>query len=452
MAERQTEHTLSSPSVREGNLNRFHAPWIMFWVGLAVRILYMTLARTFHIRTFDDHFTFGWEMGRIARALNTGYGYADPFTGHTGPTAWTGPLYPLLLAGIFKICGIYTASAAWVALAMNCVFSALTTRPTWEIAARCFNPKVAKWAAWLWALYPAAMQYAVRWVWEMNITVLLFTFMLVLTLRLRNVGENPMVVQRKSPSWKLWAMFGVTWALIALSNPSVAIFLPVCGIWLLLQSAPAAGLSIIRRISGATLAGVLFLACISPWIARNWLAFHQFVPMRGNFGAELYLGNGPGANGFLMEYNHPEQSAQQLRLYKQMGELPYAKMRGDKARAIIDRDPGLFIRNSAKRAYFFWAGVPHPSDDAWNVEVGRNFNYDVISIAGLLGLALAYRQRVPGAVLFGWIFLLLPLIYYFVTVHARFRHPFEPLITILAVNLFQSAEPRKARGTAQALA
>ncbi len=452
MAERQTERTLSSPSVTESDRNRFHAPWIMFWVGLGVRILYMTLARTFHIRTFDDHFTFGWEMGRIARALNTGYGYADPFTGHTGPTAWTGPLYPLLLAGIFKIFGVYTVSAAWFALAMNCVFSALTTRPTWEIAARCFNPKVAKWAAWLWALYPAAMQYAVRWVWEMNVTVLLFTCMLVLALRLRNVGENPMVVQRKSPSWKLWAAFGVTWGLIALSNPSVAIFLPVCGIWLLLKNAPAAGLSIGQRISGATLAGVLFLACISPWIARNWLAFHQFVPMRGNFGAELYLGNGPGANGFLMEYNHPEQSAKQLRLYREMGELPYAKMRGDKAKAIIHRDPGLFIRNSAKRAYFFWAGVPHPADDAWYVEVGRNFNYDVISIAGLLGLALAYRQRVPGAVLFGWIFLLLPLLYYFVTVHARFRHPFEPLITILAVNLFQSAEPRRVKSTVQPFA
>lgn len=445
MADRQFKQTSFSPSVTGSNASRFKAPWIMFWAGFAVRVLYMTLARTYHIRTFDDHFTFGWEMGRIARALNTGYGYADPFTGHTGPTAWTGPLYPLLIAGVFKLFGIYTLGSAWVILSVNCFFSALTTRPTWEIAARCFNPKVAKWAAWLWALYPAAMQYAVRWVWEMNITVFLFTCMLLLALRLRNIGEDPASLESSSPDWKLWAMFGITWGLIALSNPSVAIFLPVCGLWLLLRNTRAAGGSIGQRVGGATLAGVLFLACITPWIARNWLAFHQFVPLRGNFGAELYLGNGPGANGFLMEYNHPEQSTLQLRLYKQVGELPYAKLRGDRAKAIIHSDPGLFLRNSAKRAYFFWAGVPHPADDAWYVEVGRNFNYDLISAAGLLGLALAFRQRVPGAVLFGWIFLLLPLLYYFVTVHARFRHPFEPLITILAVNLFQSAEPRKER-------
>jgi hypothetical protein len=30
-------------------------------------------------------------------------------------------------------------------------------------------------------------------------------------------------------------------------------------------------------------------------------------------------------------------------------------------------------------------------------------------------------------------------------VHARFRHPLEPLICVLAVHLFQSATPRSAR-------
>ena len=62
------------------------------------------------------------------------------------------------------------------------------------------------------------------------------------------------------------------------------------------------------------------------------------------------------------------------------------------------------------------------------------------SIAGLLGLALALYNRRPAAGLFAWAFLLLPLMYYFVTAHARFRHPLEPLIAILGVYLFQSAE------------
>jgi hypothetical protein len=37
----------------------------------------------------------------------------------------------------------------------------------------------------------------------------------------------------------------------------------------------------------------------------------------------------------------------------------------------------------------------------------------------------------------------LPITYYFITVQARFRHTLEPIITILAVFLFQSATLRR---------
>ena len=65
--------------------------------------------------------------------------------------------------------------------------------------------------------------------------------------------------------------------------------------------------------------------------------------------------------------------------------------------------------------------------------------------ANLLGLALALKQHIPGAVLFAWAFALVPLTYYFITVQARFRHPLEPVMTILAVFLFQSATKRQKR-------
>ena len=59
-----------------------------------------------------------------------------------------------------------------------------------------------------------------------------------------------------------------------------------------------------------------------------------------------------------------------------------------------------------------------------------------------MGLALALRRRMPAAGLFAWAFLLLPLTYYFITVHARFRHPLEPLIWVLGVYLFENARLR----------
>lgn len=397
----------------------------------------MTLAHTYRIRPYDDHFGFGWEMGRIARALVTGYGYADPFTGHTGPTAWVAPLYPLLMAGAFRIFGVYTLGSAWLLLTINSFFSALTTRTTYEIAARCFTRRVALWSAWIWALYPAAMQYAVRWVWEMSLSTWLFTLVIVLALRMRGIGEETQEQSTLHEARTLprWLLFGFLWGMLSLSNPSLLLFLPANGLWIL------AGAKYWRRqVMYASASGLVCLLCMLPWVIRNERAFHQFIPMRANFGAEFYLGNGPGAQGFLMEYNHPLQAPDQLRLYSQMGEVAYARMRGRLAVANVWANPGRFARNCLKRIYFFWISVPRPYDDGWYVEGGRVASFSVISVCGLLGLALAWRRKIAAVGLLTWAFVLVPFIYYFVTVHARFRHPLEPLMDILGVFLFLSAE------------
>jgi hypothetical protein len=193
---------------------------------------------------------------------------------------------------------------------------------------------------------------------------------------------------------------------------------------------------------------LVFLAILSPWIARNYLVFHHFVPLRANFGAELYLGNGPGATGLLMEYQHPHQDPLQFQQYAALGEYRYAKIRGQAALATIRANPGLFARNSLKRLYFFWFGVPNGAP--LRTSLPRALNFGALSTVSLLGLTVAVRRRIGGAWLFALAFLTVPLMYYFVTVHARFRHPLEPLIAILGVFLFQSAErgprPRRVAG------
>jgi 4-amino-4-deoxy-L-arabinose transferase-like glycosyltransferase len=413
-------------------------PWLIFWIALFVRIAYMTFARTWHIRTvYPWDFSFGYEMGRVARALVTGYGFADPFIGHTGPTAWVPPLYPWILAGVFRLAGVYTAASAWIILAFDCLLNALMIPLIWEIGLRCFNPRVALWSAWLWALYPAAMQYAVRWIWEMTLTAFLFTCVLVLTLRMLRIGD-PQGSPAPAPTLRSWAFFAILWGLIALSDPSLCLFLPVAGIWILL-GVPHRSL-LPRQIACAAVAALIFAACLAPWTWRNDRVFHRFVPIRANFGAELYLGNGPGATGLLMEYDHPFQAPDQLRLYHHMGEIAYCQWRGDLAKRIIAANPGRFLALSLRRVYYFWFSVPHPGDEGFVNEYGRNLNFQFTSLVGLFGLALALRRRAPAAWLFFWAFLLLPATYYFVTVHARFRHPLEPLITVLAAYLFQSAQ------------
>jgi hypothetical protein len=414
---------------------------LAFWAAFLVRLAYLTLAHTYRIRTFPDHFEYGWEMGRIGRALATGYGYGDPFAGHTGPTAWVAPLYPLLIALVFKLTGIYTLTSAWILLALNSLFSALTVFPIAAIGRRCFAAagtaraaSISRWAVWLWALYPAAMQYAVRWVWETSLSTLLFTCAFALALRMHQRSPD----RPGRFAVRDWVLFGLIWGAIALANPALVLFLPFAGFWILTGRDHA----LKRALAGACLSALIFLAILAPWMVRNTRVFHHFVPLRANFGAELCLGNGPGATGLLMEYDHPQKDPRQLRLYASMGEFRYAQMRGELAKRTIRADRWLFVRNTLKRLDFFWFGVPSASGNAAS-RFFRSLNFGFLSTAGLLGLLLALRRRVYGAWLFAFAFLTLPAVYYFVTVHARFRHPLEPLIALLGVYLFQSAESRR---------
>ncbi len=423
--------------------NPSRLPARLFWTGFLLRVAFITLAHTFRIRLIQDHFQFGWEMGRIARALATGHGFADPFNGHSGPTAWTPPLYPLLLAGVFKLFGVYTLKSAWTILTLNSLFSAATAPLVYEIAWRCFGRdakglKVALWSGWLWALYPAAMQYAVHWVWDMALTAFLFSWVLVLALRVRAIGD-PAETNPQSP--RRWLLFGALWGVIALSNSSLLTFLPACGLWMIWPELTRAPRHIPRALLNATLAAVVCLAILTPWVVRNERVFHAFIPLRANFGAELYESVLPSNSGFPWGGTLPLAEADPVfQRYERLGEVAFSKQQGERAKQFIRQDPTLFVRHAFLRVFFFWVSVPHPVEKTVLIEATREANYAFLSLSGILGLALAIRNRIPGAWLFFWAFALFPLLYYLITVQARFRHPLEPIITVLTVYLFQSAE------------
>lgn len=433
---------------------RFRAPAAIFWTALGLRLAVILLGHTYRIRADDHHFDFGFEAGRIAESLATGHGYGNPFNGPSGPTAWLGPLYPLLLALIFRLFGVYTQGAALAILACNSLFSALIAPAVYEIAARSIDAygfarrrsrlvsPVATWAAWFWALYPAFLQYAVHWVWEMSLSTCLFTWALVIALRLRRVGE---IAVEPRKSYLLWLLFGLLWAEVDLSNPSLLVVFPFAMLWILW---PHMRYKVLRAplhfmINGALIAAAAFGIAVAPWVLRNDRALHAPVLTRSNFGVELwqsthFYGYGlPWGAAMPLNRNDPE-----FRHYVAVGEIQYAAEKAAAGRARLAAHPLLFLRNSLFRFQFFWAGVPHPQDRHPFNEWVRILNYSVLSITGVLGVWLATKRRVIGGRLFAACFLFVPLLYYAVTVQARFRHPLEPLIAVLTIYLFRSAEPR----------
>ncbi len=390
-----------------------------FWmvvIGLILRIGFILVGHTYRLKTLDDNFSFGFEMGRIGRSLAEGHGFSSPFSGATGPTAWEPPLYPLLIAATFRVFGVYARASAFVLLGINSLFSALTCIPIFLIGRRCFSEKVAVWTAWTWALLPNIIFWCTRWVWETSLAALLLAMIFWLAL-----------VMEEREGLNSWIYFGLLWGVSALVNTSLLSFLPASVLWIWYRRAKLGK----RSLAGIGLASVIFLACLAPWQIRNERAFGRFVFVRSNFGAELRLGNGPGADGTWMEAVHPTKNVLQLQRYRQMGELAYVAERKRQALAYIREDYGRFAGLCFKRFVYYWDGLPSPSGSGAAAGTLKNAMFLASSVLAFWGLGRALRQRKPGAWLFFWLILCYPLVYYVTFPHPRYRHPIEPELGIL---------------------
>jgi 4-amino-4-deoxy-L-arabinose transferase-like glycosyltransferase len=395
----------------------------MFVVGFALRAAYILLGHTYKFRLADDHFGFGWEMGRVGRAIATGYGFSNPFDGLTGPTAWEPPLYPYVIGGVFKLFGVYSNLSAIVLLLINSIFSALTAIPIFLIGRRCFGEKIAVWAAWFWVLFPYVMYWCSRWVWETSLSALLLTTIFWLALDFEN-----------RDGIKSWALFGLLWAIAVLNSPVLASFLPISGLWAWYhrwkRGKPSLG--------GVVLASAIFIVCLTPWTIRNYRVFGQVFFVRDNFGEELRLGNGPGADGTWMYYLHPSSNVFALQQYRSYGEKAYIQMRRQQAVNFIRADLGRFAWLCTKKFIYYWDGPPRA--DAWWIEQGRHSFLLATSVLLFWGLGRALRKHKPGAALFLLLFLTFPDVYYVAFPHPRYRHPLEPLIFLLGIFLISEAE------------
>ena len=164
--------------------------------------------------------------------------------------------------------------------------------------------------------------------------------------------------------------------------------------------------------------------------------------MRSNFGAELRIGNGPGADGTWREYLHPTQNVYQMQLYRQLGEIAYVTERQREAMAFIREDYLRFMGLNAKRFIYYWGGVPRLSEIPALAPI-KNSVFLASSVLAFWGLGRALPQRRPGAWLFFWLILCYPAVYYAVFPHPRYRHPIEPELGILMVYVISEAENKR---------
>lgn len=393
-------------------------------VALVVRIgfvcFYFTSAAQ---QNAANNLPFGYEAGAVAAAIAQGRGFSSPLkTITTGPTAWFTPIYPYLLASVFKVFGVYSYISSVVIRCIDNIFSACTCWPIYTIGAKAFSKRIGAVAAWIWVFSPASLFFSTVWVWDTALSALVLALIVAAALELRG-----------SERLRSWIGFGAFCALASMVNPAVIAILPplaFCALWPLRRR-----FAVVGRLA---LAGsLIFVAGITPWTIRNFVVFQKFVPFRSNFGLELWLGNNPLVPQIWTPNLHPNEDTLEAAKYAQMTEIPYMKEKQREAVQFIRTHPVDTLDRTLHRFSNFWVAGDEPSLELWRrLPVGANLTVAancVLPALSLLGVLFAYRKHNEAALPLASVVLFFPLIFYITHSSSRYRHPIDPVMLVVAV-------------------
>jgi len=363
---------------------------------------------------------FLFESGNIAHSIATGNGFSSPFRVDTGPTAWTTPVYPLLLGGIMRIFGPYTFASYVAAVLANIAFSTLVCVPLFFAAKRIGGVRLAAFACWLWAVFPNAILLTYESLWETSLSALLGATILWATLRVAG-----------SRNWREWAAYGLLWGFALMTNAVLLSLLPFLLWWMMGRTGRRR-----RAVPPALLALAVTVLCCLPWTIRNYAVFHSFVPLRSILGLQLWVGNNPQAKVIWLGEQHPIHDSAERRHYVEAGEIAYMREKEQGAIRYMLTHPGREAQLIGGRLVSFWTGgTPSPVADflrnrsPWFRYV-LIFNLGVAlgTVAGLLRLGRAHSSYLVPMAAFP---VILPWAYYLTLSLPRYRHPIDPVLMLL---------------------
>jgi len=357
------------------------SPWALSIIAVAARLV--VFWEILPMQTANGFYRYN-EQARIAWALVSGYGFSSPWVETPlVATAQQPPLYPWLLAGIFKIGGAYTHTSLWIAVCLNAGFAGLTAVVMLRLGKQIFGMAVGVLAAWVWSVWLYELAVSLR-VWESSLSALLLIVSLWLWLRLD--AAAPKIH---------WAAFGILAGAAALANTSLLSVFACWWFWRCSQ-----GRVFVRRVFISILFCIITLV---PWTVRNYTQFHRFIPVRDNFGYELWVGN---------------RDSPTAREYGPDGEISFMESRRDMAMEFIRTNPGKFLRRCVYRFFQFWTD---PKKDWLS-----------LSLVAWLGLMLAIRKKVANVIPLTIPVLVFPIVYYITHPSPSYRHPIEPMILMFA--------------------
>ncbi len=416
-------------------------PGKTFWIGCALfaqafaaRLLAVAMLNPREVVYTDVHYK------EYAQAVWEGRGYViDKHFDGLGTVrlhAWRPPLFPLLWGLVYgwtneNYTPIRVAHAALGAAACVMVFA---------LGRVLFSPAVGALAAVLAGWYPPLVWHSVNLMSE-PLFIFWQTALIVLLVAAR----------RKDSLWRA-AAAGACGALGMLSRSVLVGFMPFAAFWLLFAGR--------TRRRGLALAAALTAGCLttlSPWIVRNFLVVHAFVPTTLDAGHGFLIGNNPGALRDPRGVSEPRSWA----FAKGLNEVEMNRAFFRRGQENLRRDPSLWPRlawDKFRRLWRFWPHAAYVEDDAEDVAIHPRW-YPLIYAASycllfpfiVAGAALAWRRRPdarPDLALIGLLVVYTTGIHMVFIAVMRYRVPLMPLLILLAAFAILEAWGAWARRTA----
>jgi 4-amino-4-deoxy-L-arabinose transferase-like glycosyltransferase len=190
-----------------------------------------------------------------------------------GPTAYRGPLFPAVLAAVYKVVGVGSASARWEAgLLFEAVLGTITVALIYLIAIRLWRRRVALVAAGLAAVYPPLVL----------VTSSLLSESLFIPLAL-GATLSALVHRDSARRWRWLLVTGLLLGLGALTRANgIILLIPIA--FLVWTGRPRWSL----RSLAAPLAVIATAAVVvAPWMIRDAHVLHTFVPITDEGGYAL---------------------------------------------------------------------------------------------------------------------------------------------------------------------
>lgn len=310
--------------------------WFCLSTVLAVAC-FVRLVSIFLVRNYLHPNT--WEFGELAQPLYDGHGFTKVLeTGVRVPSAHMPPLYPYLLASLWKVFG--QSSLAYLGFEVfQSVFGVLLVFYTYRLARILCGTMVAMVAASLVAIWPPLV-YLCNEIHSISIYIVLGTAAVYYLVRFTDVSRE----------WKDVAGFGISMGLLLLCRAEAIVLLVAYCLILVWRCGRG---FVPQAIVACLLAG----ACISPWTIRNYKAFGQLVLISTSGGFNLWVGNNGHATGNSY-YNFYNLTAEQQALYYKAldgrdTEIRINRVYGHAALDFIRHNPKAELLLALRKLFFF---------------------------------------------------------------------------------------------------